>query len=270
MTGRKLIAIDLDGTLLKDEGRVSAATAAVIAEVQKEGHKVVIATGRHTASALPIAEELGLTDAIITFNGALIMDRGKNQVKIAYAYQEDQVKNITDLVKELGLAYIISTQKDHYIEPQFSSLIKQYSAYGAQVKELVCSKGIGLPILKTAIIGPESHLNQLEPQIQQKLPYLSVVRSGEESLDIMNRKASKGAALKWLANYYKVKREDIISFGNYYNDISMLEYAGIGVAVANAPDYVRRKSDLVTDSNEKDGVARFLESYLLASVYSQS
>ena len=96
------------------------------------------------------------------------------------------------------------------------------------------------------------------------------MRSGEQSIDVMNRKASKGAALQWLANHYQVKRADTISFGNYFNDLSMLDFAGTGVAVANAPYQVQQKADLVTDSNEKDGVANFLEKHLLGSLYSHA
>ena len=270
MSRRKLIAIDLDGTLLNDEGRVSKVTEEVIAEVRKAGHKVVIATGRHTASALPIAEQLGLTDSIVTFNGALVMNLENKQVELAYSYFQNDVIKLTELVKEWGYGYITSTKNHHYIEPQFRSLLNLYSGRGAQVEEVVGDEEIGLPILKTSIVGNERKLNEIEPFVQQTIPHLRVVRSGEQSIDVMNSKASKGAALQWLANHYQVKREDTISFGNYFNDLSMLDFAGTGVAVANAPYQVQQKADLVTDSNEKDGVANFLEKHLLGSLYSHA
>lgn len=267
MTRKKLIAIDLDGTLLNDEGRITQKTAAVLAEVRKAGHKVVIATGRHTASALPIAEQLGLMDSIISFNGALITNLQNRQVELAYAYRQEEVIELTELVKNRGYGYITSTQNCHYIEPQFKALLQYYSGCAAQVEELVPNKEIGLPILKTSIIGDEWDLNEIEPFVHEMLPQFAVVRSGEESLDVMNPSASKGAALQWLADRYQVKREDTISFGNYFNDLSMLEFAGTGVAVANAPDQVKQMADLITDSNEDNGVANFLEKHLLRKVY---
>lgn len=270
MSRRKLIAIDLDGTLLNDEGRVSKVTAEVITEVRKAGHKVVIATGRHTVAALPIAEQLGLTDAMVSFNGAHVMNLENKQEELAYSYIQNDVTKLTDLVKEWGYGYITSTKNHHYIEPQFKSLINFYADRGTQVEEVVSNEEIRLLILKTSIVGDEEKLNEIEPFVQQTIPHLSVVRSGEQSIDVMNRKANKGAALHWLANHYQVKREDTISFGNYYNDLSMLAFAGTSVAVANAPYQVQQKADLVTDSNEKDGVANFLEKHLLGSVYSHA
>jgi|SRR5699024_2450387 len=270
MSTRKLIAIDLDGTLLNNEGRVSKVTAEVITEVRKAGHKVVIATGRHTASALPIAEQLGLTDSMVSFNGALVMNLENRQVELAHSYIQNDVIKLTELVKEWGYEYITSTKNSHYIEPQFRSLFNLYAGRGAQVEEVISNEKIGLPILKTSIVGDEEKLNEIERFVQPTIPHLCVVRSGEQSIDVMNRKASKGAALQWIANHYQVKQEDTISFGNYYNDLSMLTFAGTGVAVANAPYQVQQKADIVTDSNEKNGVAHFLEEYLLGSIYSHA
>lgn len=270
MSTRKLIAIDLDGTLLNDEGCISEVTAEVITEVRKAGHKVVIATGRHTASALPIAEQLGLTDSMVSFNGALVMNLENSQVELAYSYIQNDVTKLTDLVKDWGYGYITSTKNHHYIESQFKSLLNFYAGSGAQVEEIVSNEEIGLPILKTSIVGNEGKLNEIEPFVQQTIPHLSVVRSGEQSIDVMNRKASKGAALKWLADHYQVKQEDTIAFGNYYNDLSMLDFAGTGVAVANAPYQVQQKADVITDSNEQNGVAHFLEKHLLGSKYSHA
>lgn len=270
MTTRKLIAIDLDGTLLNDEGRVSKVTAEVITEVRKAGHKVVIATGRHTASALPIAKQLGLTDSMVSFNGALVTNLENRQEELAYSYIQNDVTKLTELVKEWGYGYITSTKNRNYIEPQFKFLRNFYAGRGAQVEEVVSNKEIGLPILKTSIVGDEEKLDEIEPFVQQTIPHLSVVRSGEQSIDVMNRKASKGAALQWIANHYQIKQEDTISIGNYYNDLSMLTFAGTGVAVANAPYQVQQKADVVTDSNEKNGVAYFLQEHVLGSKYSHA
>src|SRR5699024_3930172 len=191
MNTRKLIAIDLDGTLLNDEGRVSKVTAEVITEVRKAGHKVDIATGRHTASALPIAKQLGLTDSMVSFNGALVTNLENRQEELAYSYIQNDVTKLTELVKEWGYGYITSTKNHHYIEPQFRSLLNFYAGRGAQVEEVVGDEEIGLPILKTSIVGNERKLNEIEPFVQQTMHHISIVRNGEQSIDVMNSKASK-------------------------------------------------------------------------------
>ncbi len=270
MSTKKLIAIDLDGTLLNNEGQVSEETKEVITEIRNQGHKVVIATGRHTMSAIPIAEQLALTDSIVCFNGALVMNMEKNQAKLVHSFVQQELKKLIALVKEWGYGYITSTQNSYHIESQYRHLIDLFGKIGIKVEESDSLENLAHPILKTSIIGTEEELNQIERFVQPTIPHLGVVRSGEESIDIMNREASKGVALQWLANHYQVKQEDTISFGNYYNDISMFQYAGTGVAVDNAPDQVKQQADIITASNEENGVAQFLEEHLLGSVYARA
>jgi Cof subfamily protein (haloacid dehalogenase superfamily) len=266
----KLIAIDLDGTLLNNEGHVSEVTAEIITEVRNMGHKVVIATGRHTNSALPIAEQLGLTDAIVCFNGALVMNLTNRQVEISHSYIQNDINILTKLIRMWGYSFITSTQHGYQIESQYGHLIDQFKENGAQLELVNSFREIADPVLKTMIVGEEQELDEIERFIQPTVPHLQVVRSSEESIDVMNSKASKGAALEWLANHYQVKREDTISIGNYYNDVSMLTYAGIGVAVDNAPDPVKQQADIIACSNEENGVARFLEEHLLRKVYARA
>lgn len=263
----KLIAIDLDGTLLNNEGRVSNVTAEVITEVRNLGHKVVIATGRHTNTALPIAEQLDLTDGLVCFNGALVMNLLSHQVQSVHSYVQNDINILTKLIRMWGFSYMISTEHGYKIEPQYGHLIDQFKEIGAQIEVVNSFREVEEPILKTMIVGEERELDEIERFIQPTVPHLKVVRSGEESIDIMNAEASKGAALQWLAADYQVKREDTISIGNYYNDLSMLTYAGLGVAVDNAPDLVKEQADVITHSNEEDGVARFLAEHLLRNVH---
>lgn len=267
MSTMKLIAIDLDGTLLNNEGRVSKETAEVITEVRQMGHKVVIATGRHTHSALPIANQLELTDGIVCFNGALVMNLTNNQIALSHSYVQNDIDIFTKLMRMWGLTYITSTQHGYQIESKYEHLIDQFKGIGPQMEIVNSFREIEDPILKTMIAGEERALDEIERFIQPTVPHLQVVRSSEESIDIMNAAACKGAALQWLADYYQVKREDTISIGNYYNDINMLKYAGIGVAVDNAPVQVKQQADITTFSNEENGVAHFLAEHLLRKVY---
>ena len=111
---------------------------------------------------------------------SLITNLQNRQVELAFAYHQDEVKELTELVKNRGYGYITSTQTCHYIEPQFKALLQYYSGCAAQVEELVANKEIGMPILKTSIVGDEWDLNEIEPFVQEMLPQFAVVRSGEQ------------------------------------------------------------------------------------------
>jgi Cof subfamily protein (haloacid dehalogenase superfamily) len=91
---------------------------------------------------------------------------------------------------------------------------------------------------------------------------VSIVSSFSNNIEIMNHGISKGNAVKILAAYYGIKKEEIICFGDAENDISMLEYAGLGIAMGNAEAYVKEKADYVTDTNDNDGVAKAIEKYI--------
>lgn len=262
----KLIAIDLDGTLLNNNGRISAKTADIISEVRSAGHKVVIATGRHVSTALPIVKELQLTDLLVCFNGALIMNLQTEQAKVCHTYASNDIKKLTTLVKEWGYSYLTATQHRYHIEKQYDHLIEHFLNRNATIEQVRHIEDVTCPIFKTSIVGSKEELDDVEQFIQPTVTHLHVIRSGEGAIDVIHPQASKGAALHKLAQYYNVPREHIISFGNYDNDISMLTYAGTGVVVDNAPSHVKRYANHLTTSNEEDGVARFLENHLLYKV----
>lgn len=262
----KLITIDLDGTLLNNEGRVSPYTAEVISEVRRAGHKIVIATGRHAATALPIAEELGLTDAIICFNGALVMNLENKEIKKAHAYMNHDVYHFTRLAKDWGYSYFTATQHRYHVEDRYGHLITDFVKNGIDVDEVQNIDEVKDPIFKMTVVGLVRELDQVERFIHPTVSGLQVIRSAETAIDVVSPEASKGNALAWLTHDYHVDWKDTIAFGNYDNDVSMLRFARTGIAMENAPDHVKEQADMVCHSNEEDGVARFLEANILQKV----
>lgn len=258
----KLIAIDLDGTLLNNKGNVSSRTVEVIKAVRAKGHKVILATGRHMKDTFPIAEQLALTDAVVCYNGGLITSISNKKKTIAHSYTASDVYDLTRLLKKWHFEYLIATQDHYYVESQ-GRLVRQLARKGIQSERINDIRQIESPIFKTSIVGETQRLDHIERYVRYLVPNLQVMRSGEEALDVVSPQAGKGAALRWLANYYETNQKDTISFGNYYNDISMLQFAGLGVAMGNAPKHVKRVADEITGSNEREGVAEFLERMFL-------
>lgn len=259
----KLIAIDLDGTLLNDHGCISVKTANIISEVRSAGHKVVIVTGRHMNTTLPIIKDLQLTDLFVCFNGALIMNLQTEQAQVCHTYTSHEVEKLTTVVKEWGYSYLTASQHSYHIEKQYDHLIEHFLNQDIIIEEMHHIEDVSCPIFKTSIVGSREELDDIEQFIQPIVNHLHVIRSGEKAIDVIHPEANKGSALQMLGQYYNVSRENIISFGNYDNDISMLTYAGTGVVVDNAPPHVKRYADHLTTSNEEDGVAYFLEKHLL-------
>lgn len=263
----KLIAIDLDGTLLNDQGRVSLYTKEVIKQVQQAGHKVVIATGRHVQSALPIAEQLHLTDALVCFNGALVLNLQNRKPEVAHTYWHHDIYHIAKLVSDWGYSYYTATKERYYVEAKYQHIIDDFQAKGIALRKISHIEDVMDPIFKMTIVGSEREVNQVERFIYPTVKSLQVIRSGETAIDIVSPLATKGAAIAWLAERYGIEQKNVMAFGNYNNDISMLKYAGIGVAVENAPGQVIEHADHVCLSNEDDGVAHYLEEYVLAKSF---
>lgn len=262
MSKNKLIAIDLDGTLLNNQGAVSKRSVEVIKEVCNEGHKVVLATGRHKKDTFPIANELALRDAVVCYNGGLITNIVSEKKSISYSYRASDIFDLARLLTKCGFEYLVATQDHYYVESQ-GRLVRQLARKGIESERMNDIRQIESPIFKTSIVGEMKRLDHIERYVRYLVPNLQVVRSGEEALDVVSRQASKGSALRWLANFYGTDRKDTIAIGNYYNDLSMLKFSGLGVAMGNAPDYVKCVADEVTNSNEEDGVAQFLEKMFL-------
>lgn len=259
----KLIAIDLDGTLLNNAGELSVKTIETIGKVQEAGHKVVIATGRHLYGALPIAAKLALQDGLICFNGALVYNLQKFTADYALTYTKDDIINLVSLIKTWGYDYYATTANRFIIESEYVALINELTEKGIPLKEVANLLEFNQPILKTTVAADKEKMDQIERYVPNTVPGLHVVRSSEESIDVMSSQASKGKAVQLIANRFQIKQEDIITFGNYDNDISMLKFAGVGVAMDNAPDHVKKHADIITYSNEADGVANYLTENVL-------
>ncbi|MDV2685764.1 HAD family hydrolase [Alkalihalophilus lindianensis] len=255
----KLIAIDLDGTLLNGHGKVTNYTRTVVNHLAKEGHKIVLVTGRHQVMTREIASLFPLSKFMVCFNGAAIIERATNQVVVENTYRTCDIDHVIETIKEWELSYLVETKEGFLIEGAYLGLIQQFNTLNLPFSIISELKDIEQTIIKLSIRGVEEELDRLTPLIAQLVPELYVVRSGEESVDIMNKSVSKGRAVRWIGDYYQIDSSDTITFGNYDNDCSMLKYAGIGVAMGNAPTRVKKVADVVAKSNEEDGVATFLE-----------
>ncbi|MDG5786738.1 Cof-type HAD-IIB family hydrolase [Evansella sp. AB-P1] len=258
----KLIAIDIDGTLLNEKGLITDRTKKVIKDVQNNGIFVVLATGRHLLTSETIGRDLHLMDPIISHNGGTIYEPIGKNVVVEQGFNIDQVELVLSFLRRERIPFFVSTATHLIAEENLLTTDYCSEFNGVKLTLIRNVKKINEPILKLSILGEEKVIDQLNGIIKKLAPTLQIVRGGERGSDIMPLHFNKGRALKILCERYGVNLSQTIAFGNYYNDIEMIKYAGLGVAMGNAPKLVKLAADFVTSSNNEDGVANVLEELL--------
>ncbi|MEC0229000.1 Cof-type HAD-IIB family hydrolase [Paenibacillus alba] len=264
----RLIALDVDGTLLTDEHELTAQTIQTIREVHNQGAHIVLCTGRAPDSTLPLLQQLGLEGTMITHNGAATVyadERGLTLVN-EFAFTLPEIESMLDYVRKEGIHFDVCTSFNMYIE-RISAYEKQmYKKFLITPKLVTDVSELGLPIVKYTLFSQSDILDrvQKEWEEQQLYGHLRMIRSGDLFIDVMNPAANKGNALKALAASLEIDPSEIMAIGNYYNDLEMMDFAGLGIAVANSPEGVLKAADAVTSSNNEQGVHEALVKYCLS------
>lgn len=264
----RLIVTDLDETILGKNYKISERNRTALKSAREKGVKSTIATGRMNKSSLPYARELNVDIPVITYHGALV--RSIETEKLFYHYPVDfeMALSVAEAAEKLG--YHINLYIDDQVhvreENHFTRLYQtiasvEVNPVGDISKFLQKAK---LNPTKLTIIDYEGQLDRMEALLNEQFDgKLTVTKSHRYFLEVTHLQATKGKALKFLGEMLDIKREEMIAFGDSFNDIDMLQYAGLGVAVANAHPDVRKEADLITKSNLEDGVAEVIENYVL-------
>lgn len=264
----KLIAIDLDDTLLDSGLKISAPCMRSIQAAQKKGVIVTLATGRMYSSARPYAMDLQADVPLITYQGAMVKTSISEQILYYQPVPVNQAVEVMEFYKREGVHY--HTYFDDRLCLQ--SLNNEGTFYARMVgvepqivPDLIGACRSGQEALKImAVIHDERYLFQLQKVLEAKYgETLGITSSKPYFLEVTNARANKAEALKLVAEYYHIDREDILAVGDSYNDLSMIQWAGIGVAMQNARDTVKEAADYVTASNEEHGVAEAIEHFVL-------
>jgi len=262
----KMIACDMDGTLLDSNRNISERTKKAVAAIVAAGKMFIIATGRMYVAAKPYAEQLGLDVPIVTYNGALI--RGSKTGKI---YLEQPIKLET---AQLLLDYIKKTGNyaNYYVGDEL--FIKEHNAYSQSYGDMqgihYCIKALGDKFYqaqgrpyKILLMMEKEEMPKALPEFKEVFAgKLDVTSSHPQFLELMEPGVNKWQAIAKLAAQYGIKPEEIMCMGDSGNDYEMVAHAGIGVAVGNAVDSVKKAAKIITASNDNDGVALVLESIL--------
>ncbi|ASK62692.1 phosphoglycolate phosphatase [Virgibacillus phasianinus] len=239
----KLIALDMDGTLLTSDERISERTHNAIKQAMDRDVQVVLSTGRWLGSCYPYAEALGLTSFLVTSNGGEIWTMAKELVE-RHKIDSALMEKMWNLGKEFGMGcWMIATdvvwrgeRPNNFTEHEW---------------------------LK---IGFDSHIPSNLEKFMQELSHfdgLELTNSQPHNLEVNPKGVHKGSALQKICGKLDLKMDEIMTVGDSLNDMKMIQQAGLGIAMGNAQEAIKKAADFTTDTNDRDGVAKAIEHFVL-------
>lgn len=268
-TKYKILVLDIDGTLTDSKKRISRVTKRALRKAQNKGVKIVLASGRPTPGIVPVAEELGFKEHggyILSFNGGKIINYSEDNTvfesvlpgEIIPSLYNDSVENNVSIISYDKTSVLTETPDDEYI-------IKEAALNKMPIKEVKSFvEAVQHPVTKCLMTGEPTHLAEVEQKIKVKYgESLSIYRSEPYFLEIMPKGIDKAQSLSRLLQHLGLTKEQMIACGDGFNDLSMIKYAGLGVAMSNAQKIVKRSADYITFTNDENGVAHVVDKYIL-------
>lgn len=266
----EMIVLDLDGTLTNRDKVITPRTKEALMKAQKQGKKVVLASGRPTYGVMPLAKELELESwggYILSFNGGVIMNCKTGETVFSSQLPVEANLRIVELAVDQGVN-ILTYEGDKIItmDKTCPYVEKESMINKLEVEQIGNLKSyVDFPVPKFLMLDDGDYLAMVEPRVKAALgKNFSVYRSEPYFLEILPKGIDKAHSLERLLERLGLRREQMIACGDGYNDLSMIQYAGLGVAMENAVLPVRNAADYITLSNNDDGVACVVEKFMLS------
>lgn len=264
----RMIVLDLDGTLTNSAKQITPHTRQTLIRAQQQGVKVVLASGRPTYGIAPIADELELSaygGYIMAYNGGEIINWSNKEVIHTQVLNPEVLPYMYRQAQENGFAIV--TYRDNYVitETPNDEYVQKEAILNVMQTLMVDDflEYIDFPIPKCLIVGEADRLHQLEIKMHEQLKETNeVYRSEPYFLELVPKGIDKAQSLAVLLDKVGIRREEVIACGDGFNDLSMIRYAGLGVAMQNAQPVVREAADFITLSNDEDGVAHVVERFI--------
>lgn len=270
----KLIAIDLDGTLLKSDGSISMENKQALRRAKELGVKVVICTGRPLLSVAAILDEMNLREAgdyVITYNGGLVQKADTGEILSQKSLSKEQAIELYELSKSINLPCNLLDLDNIYEMPAPNGRESWYK----KTKP-------ALPFVHTTLdeLPDDIRFNKIlfcyeENVLEQEIKRIptefyekfTIVKSRPILIEMMNKEVDKGRGIEVLCDLLGFTADEVMSFGDEANDHAMIEYAGMGIAMGNATPALKEIAQYVTDTNDDHGIARAVERFILNEVH---
>lgn len=293
----KLIAIDIDGTLLKNDKTISASTIKAIKEARAKGIKIVLSTGRPIQGLEKYAKQLDIIsndDYGIACSGAFVQCLGTKEVVFESTLSYDDIQYLYSVAKQLKITLNILLQKEALIltptlnitsqlESLLSGLDMKVVDFDTLSKDIIINRAVYINEnihFKEHLIGvvkrnnykltiPEisagndSLILDMDNTPKELFNRFTVLRPSFNTLEILSKGITKGTGIQLIAEKLGINKDEVICIGDSGNDIDMIKFAGLGVAMGNATTQIKEVADFITLSNEEDGVAHVINKFIL-------
>ncbi len=264
----KMIAIDLDDTLINDHFELTRENKEALNRAKFAGVKLCMVTGRNYTGAKAFVQEAGFHDLMSCVNGAYIVDPRTDQIIKQFTIPGKTCSAILKDIESMGIH--VNLYHEH---SAVSSEHNRYTDYyrdltGVELKTVgkLSEYALNVSVGKLLLMDETEKLKEIQKVLRKRYRnIISLTFSKPNHLEVNSSYASKGVAVETIAEFYGISREEIISIGNDENDVSMLRYAGLGAAMGNATESVKKEADIVTFTNNENGVAHIINTYLQRS-----
>lgn len=265
----KMVVMDMDDTLLRDDLTLSERNKTAIINAQKAGVKVVLASGRPTFAMKAIAKQLEMEKYgtyMISYNGAVITDLTSDKTIFEKSLSKEMAHKLYEYSKE-HKTFIHTYVNEEIVTPKLNKFTDiEVDITGmpmSQIEDFYST--VNGNVIKVLMLQEPEYLKsvaeKLKPHVEDKM---NMTISKPFFLEFMDKGIDKASGVERLAELFKIDKENVVAIGDSYNDLGMIKYAGFGVCVQNAKEEVKKECDYITDSNIEDGVAKFIEKYILA------
>jgi len=268
----RLVAMDLDGTLLGGDKGVSEYTAKILRECEDRGVKMVIASGRGFDSARAYARVAGLNSPVVSANGARADETPFGPTILEDCIPEELSRDICRIMLESGIYFVCycrdvnysanGTQIKRGLAPKIDVDGGKYNARNVlSLEELLC-EGVKRPYKYVAFTTDYDALARLRERLEREID-AAISSSWPDNVEVLAKGCGKGKAIGFLAERYGIGKDEIMAFGDQENDMEMLHAAGWPVAMENGVDALKKIAHIVAPKNTEDGVAKVLEKTVL-------
>ena len=270
----KCLVLDIDGTLVGKSENISQTVKQAIQAAQKRGVHVAIATSRDYGSTLPIWKELRSNQPLTCYGGALLQHPKTQQIYQHFCVSKSLARQLLEDFDRFNLPEQKFSPQFHvnekiYVRTVTRELQDYAERFGIEVAADVDLRQVLTKAEPTCILGFSQDTTLIDKQVGNlrqlySLAELSLNRSGSHFFECLHPSANKGRAVRYLTEkILGLRVENVMAIGDYFNDLSMLKYAGVGVAMGNAPQEVKAQADWVAPSVEQDGVTAAIEKFIL-------
>ncbi|MFV5702802.1 Cof-type HAD-IIB family hydrolase [Flavobacterium sp. XS2P12] len=261
----KMLVLDMDDTLLTDDHIISKENAAMLSKAQELGVYVILASGRPTPAMIAYAKELKLDNSyMISYNGAVITDLKEDKIIFEQTLTQEQIHELYDYSLK-SKTHIITYLDGKIVSETDSEYIDiEKNITGLEHNKVVSFKDeVKSAAIKCILLEEPAYLKEVEKDLRAAMPHLSVCMSKPFFLEVAQNGIDKGASIKFLAEKLNIHQSEIIAVGNAGNDLTMIQYAGLGVWVDNVDPELRDKGDVIVASNNNHGVAEVVRRFIL-------